>query len=66
MHRRHHQKGAAQDAGTQIYTFTFTLTYGNETEEYGDEAVTIRPDDVRFGQGNIQIPSAIHGYQDCL
>lgn len=33
----------------------FTLTYGNETEEYGDEAVTIRPDDVRFGQGNIQI-----------
>lgn len=33
----------------------YTLTYGNETEEHGSEAVTIRPDDVRFQQGNIQI-----------
>lgn len=33
----------------------YTLTYGNETEEHGSEAVTVRPDDVRFQQGNIQI-----------
>lgn len=33
----------------------YTLTYGNETEEHGAEAVTVRPDDVRFQQGNIQI-----------
>lgn len=33
----------------------YTLTYGNETEEHGSEAVTIRPDDVRFQQGNVQV-----------
>lgn len=32
-----------------------TLRYGNETEEYGADTVTIRPDDARFQQGNIQI-----------
>lgn len=33
----------------------YTLAYGSETEEHGSEAVTIRPDDVRFQQGNIQV-----------
>lgn len=33
----------------------YTLTYGNETEGHGSEAVTIRPDDVRFQQGNVQV-----------